>query len=136
MCQAEAAPASFGPVMAVGFGDVYWRQLSTGTILIGGLASQDEVSVFFRDAFPDLAPVRPLTSWTGTMASTPDGRPLIGPVPGGPDVWLLTGFGGHGLPPAAYASQIAVRAALAVEPLAPAATSRYAPGRFLRSESR
>jgi glycine/D-amino acid oxidase-like deaminating enzyme len=128
--QAAAEPESFGPVMAVNFGDVYWRQLPDGTVLIGGMGGREEVRAFFQGAFPDLPPVRPAAGWTGTMACTPDGRPLIGPVPGVPGAWLLTGFGGHGLPPAAYASQMTVRAALGIEPLAPAVMSRYAPGRF------
>jgi hypothetical protein len=94
-------------------------------VLLGG-----EVARFFRDAFPQLPPVRAVAGWTGTITYTPDGRPLIGPVPGAPGVWLLTGFGGHGLPPAAYASRLAVRAALAIEPMPPAAAGRYALGRF------
>jgi hypothetical protein len=44
-------------------------------VLLGG-----EVARFFRDAFPQLPPVRAVAGWTGTITYTPDGRPLIGPV--------------------------------------------------------
>ena len=39
--------------MAVNFGDVYWRQLPDGNILIGG-ADPAGVGPFFPDAFPQL----------------------------------------------------------------------------------
>jgi glycine/D-amino acid oxidase-like deaminating enzyme len=134
--RAETEPGRFGPVMAVNFGDVYWRQLRDGTVLIGGLAGGRAVENFFRYAFPQLPPVRALDGWTGTMACTPDGRPILGPLPGSPNVWLLTGFGGHGLPPTAYASKLVVRAALGVEPMAAEAARRHAPERFARPRCR
>jgi gamma-glutamylputrescine oxidase len=130
--------------MALNFGDVYWRQLTDGTILLGGgrnlgwgapgigrgQRSCSRITAFFRESFPRLPEVRPVAHWAGTMACTPDGRPIIGAVPRMPGVWLAAGFGGHGLPPALYASMLVVRAALGLGGPPDPASAPYAPTRF------
>lgn len=110
-------PGLFGPAMAVDYGAVYWRQLADGTVLIGGCRDVDPerertgrtalnprvqraLERFLPAAFPVMAPVRAARRWAGIMDATPDGRPLAGPWPGAPGLWVAAGFGGHGLPPA------------------------------------
>jgi glycine/D-amino acid oxidase-like deaminating enzyme len=139
----EPVPPSFGPAMAVNFGDIYWRQLTDGTILIGGGGALgwtepgnwrcgSPITAFFRESFPLLPEILPAGHWSGVMACTPDDQPMIGPLPRMLGVWLATGFGGHGLPPALYASKLVVHMALGVAaPVADgAAPWRYAPERF------
>ena len=36
-------------------------------------------------------------SWAGTFAETRDGMPIIGPVPGAPNVYFALGYGGNGV---------------------------------------
>ena len=36
-------------------------------------------------------------SWTGIMAGTPDGLPLLGGIPGAPGMFTLSAFNGYGL---------------------------------------
>jgi sarcosine oxidase subunit beta len=102
--------------LALDWGTVYWRQLSDGTIIAGGFRQldrdddnefsleinqrvQDAVTDFLAQALPahPLPPVR--RRWAGIMDETPDGRPVIGRLPGG-GPWIAAGLGGHGLPPA------------------------------------
>ncbi len=149
--RAECPQGTFGPAMAVNFGDIYWRQLGDGTILLGGDDGPDwrsereppkepgtgprrrrrsALTDFFLKSFPQLPEVRPVGRWTGTMTCTTDGRPIIGPVPWRPGIWLMTGFGGHGLPPALYAGMMCVRAALGVGLPAHSDFARYALTRF------
>jgi glycine/D-amino acid oxidase-like deaminating enzyme len=123
------APAAFAPAMAVNFGDLYWRQVDDGTILLGGLASADPggslaaparqdgrpaaaLTEFFRVSFPELPEMGLAGSWSGVMMRTPDGRPIISPVPGLADVWLMSGFDGHGLSPALMATMKGITAML------------------------
>jgi glycine/D-amino acid oxidase-like deaminating enzyme len=46
---------------------------------------------------PGLAMLNVLRVWTGFRAASPDGLPLIGPVPGDPTLWLATGHEGLGV---------------------------------------
>lgn len=46
---------------------------------------------------PCLADMRIIRSWTGMRPATPDGRPLIGPLPGWHRVWLAAGHEGLGV---------------------------------------
>ncbi|MFT8959077.1 MAG: FAD-binding oxidoreductase, partial [Gluconobacter oxydans] len=48
------------------------------------------------EAFPALAHVPVLRTWTGLEGATPDGIPVIGPGEGTPDLWHVFGFCGHG----------------------------------------
>jgi glycine/D-amino acid oxidase-like deaminating enzyme len=45
-------------------------------------------------------------SWTGTFGETRDGMPLIGPVPGTPNVDFALGYGGNGITFSAVAADI------------------------------
>ena len=44
-------------------------------------------------AYRDAEDLGQLAGW---YALTPDGRPLIGPVPGIEGLWVVAGFNGHG----------------------------------------
>ncbi len=48
------------------------------------------------ELIPALARVRILRTWAGTLAMTPDGIPVVGPVPGIQGYLLAAGFCGHG----------------------------------------
>ena len=49
-----------------------------------------------RRLFPDLT-LTPDYQWAGTFATTADGLPLIGEVPGQSGVWHALGYGGNGI---------------------------------------
>jgi glycine/D-amino acid oxidase-like deaminating enzyme len=46
--------------------------------------------------FPAFAPAKVAQSWGGLIDATPDAVPVIGPVPGVPGFFLMSGFSGHG----------------------------------------
>ncbi|MBL8755654.1 MAG: FAD-binding oxidoreductase [Planctomycetes bacterium] len=50
-----------------------------------------------HDHFPSLAAVPFPHLWTGIMAGTPDGLPLVGALPGAPGQFALCAFNGYGL---------------------------------------
>ncbi|HEY1016993.1 MAG TPA: FAD-dependent oxidoreductase [Herpetosiphonaceae bacterium] len=79
-----------------------------------------------QEYMPGLERLSCLRVWTGVRAATPDGLPLVGPLPGRPGVWLATGHEGLGIttaPATAHllAAQILGRApAIPIEPYLPA----------------
>jgi sarcosine oxidase, subunit beta len=89
-----------------------FKQSATGSLVIGGGIAgmarlQDGASFPVMDrmtasaeatleAFPALANVPVLRSWTGLEGKTPDGIPFIGPSTANPDLWHVFGFCGHG----------------------------------------
>lgn len=67
--------------------------------------------------FDDGAEARVRTGWAGLCVATPDRRPLAGPVPGRPGLFVLTGDNGFGLMRSlALGSRIADAVAGRVEP--------------------
>ncbi|HYY59222.1 MAG TPA: FAD-dependent oxidoreductase [Pyrinomonadaceae bacterium] len=36
--------------------------------------------------------------WAGIMDCSNDGKPVVGPMPGKPNQWVVAGFNGHGMP--------------------------------------
>lgn len=82
---------------------------------------------------PALATAQQRAVGHAVESSTPDGRPLIGPVPGVPGLYLATGFSGGG-----FKAAPAVGAAVAAELTGGAAReelARYRPGRFVREHA-
>jgi gamma-glutamylputrescine oxidase len=136
----------FGVGLALDRGTVYWRQATSGEVVVGGLRDRDPavertghealnqriqsaLTQFLPEAFPGLEPIRVRWRWSGTMDETPDGRPLIGAVPGSPGQWAIAGFGGHGLPPALGAGRAlagSVMSGVVADVLA-----RYVPARLV-----
>lgn len=105
-------------------GHRYWRRLPAGELLLGGcrdLALEEEVGTeahitvrvqdgldaFLHDELGSDAAVT--TRWAGIMGFSPDGLPLVGPVPGLPHVHVCGGYTGHGLGFAASAARVLVR---------------------------
>ncbi len=89
-----------------------FKQSAVGSLVIGGgifgEARPDEdtsVTVMDRmataaaatvEAFPALASVAIVRTWTGLEGGTPDGIPIIGPSTNHPSLWHAFGFCGHG----------------------------------------
>ena len=55
------------------------------------------VAESFADRFPGWADAELVHAWAGVCASTPDRRPLIGPVPGATGLYCICGFNGFGV---------------------------------------
>ena len=59
-------------------------------------------------AYPQLGPVKVEYAWTGTIGNTVHRMPQIGEISSG--LWLLSGFGGHGLSGASIGGELLARA--------------------------
>jgi sarcosine oxidase, subunit beta len=121
-----------------------FKQSAAGSLVIGGGIAgiarlQDGASFPVMDrltasaeatleAFPGLANVPVLRSWTGLEGKTPDGVPYIGESRVNPGLWDVFGFCGHGFQLAPAVGEAVARALITGETdpiLAP-----FAPGRF------
>ena len=123
--------------------DVYARPESNGRILAGDGTELVEVdpdtfrqggddsfvahlAETFERRLPKWAASEVVRSWAGVCTSTPDRRPLIGPVGGEPGLFLLTGFNGFGVMRAGGMAE-RLADALAVGDGATGALARLAP---------
>ncbi len=79
--------------------------------------------------FPVLRQLEFPQVWTGIMAGTSDGLPLLGALPGLPGCFALTGFNGYGLSFAYYAGCMLAEQILEGRASHPA-TAEFAPRRF------
>jgi gamma-glutamylputrescine oxidase len=93
------------------FGYRYWRQLSTGEVLIGGWrdTSLETEKTYDEEPTPEIQAhldraldERHISAevthrWAGTMGFTESGLPLAGAVEGMPNVYICAGFTGHGM---------------------------------------
>ena len=94
--------------------DVYVRPESNGRILAGDgtrLVEVDpertasggdpefvtDLATAFETRFPGWAGASLVRAWSGVCSSTPDRRPLVGPVPDAPGLFALCGFNGFGV---------------------------------------
>jgi glycine/D-amino acid oxidase-like deaminating enzyme len=117
LCYAPSAP-----VFGLGMGAAatptgeYWQQAPDGTIVLGGCRAvapgldvavpeqtttadvQAALEGLFPRLFPDLGSLRVARRWAGLMAFTPDYLPIVDRAPGTPNVWVVGGFCGHGMP--------------------------------------
>ena len=126
----------------------YWRQEPTGELLFGGCrwsepaaecdviddAQVSEVVHAAQRAFvdrhlPAFAPLAPTARWTGIMAYTPDGLPLVGVVGAGDRQWICAGWNGHGLALAPRSATLVSEAMLGQRP-ASDLPAMFAPARF------
>jgi glycine oxidase len=92
------------------------------------LAGAEDLLAFARRTFPGLAGARLEAVWAGLRPGTPDGLPILGPLPGWPAVLAATGHFRNGILLAPWTAREIARiltAGHAVEPTAP-----FAPGRF------
>lgn len=95
-------------------GEFYLRQLEEGALLAGGgrhnhraaeetgvdattPAVQATIERYLHTHFPWTQPLPIQQRWSGTMAFSPDGRPVVGAVPDHPQGVFATGFTGHGM---------------------------------------
>lgn len=110
---APAAPILSAPVYSHD-GFYYVRQRPDGRVLVGGArhrhvgaevgtedattpALQADLEAYLTAHVPGTADARVERRWSGTMGFSPDGRPLLGDVPGVPGAYVATGFTGHGM---------------------------------------
>lgn len=95
-------------------GGFYVRQLDNGRVLAGGgrhrhreaeetdadattPAVQAAIERYLHTHFPWTQSLSIDRRWSGTMGFSPDGRPVVGPVPEHPEGVFVTGFTGHGM---------------------------------------
>jgi glycine/D-amino acid oxidase-like deaminating enzyme len=126
----------------------YWRQEPGGELLFGGCrwaepAAErgviDDTSVsetvhaaqrdFVRRHLPAFATLAPTARWTGIMAYTPDGLPLVGAVPGSDRRWVCAGWNGHGLALAPRSATLVSEVLLGRRPVTDL-PAMFAPARF------
>jgi glycine/D-amino acid oxidase-like deaminating enzyme len=67
-----------------------------------------------RRTYPQLRGVKAEYAWTGTLGNTVHRMPQIGEI--SPGLWLLSGFGGHGLNTTAMGGEIVARAIVDGDP--------------------
>ncbi len=111
------------------YGFEYFRQLADNRLLLGGCRQpfrleevgyadmvtqpvQSALKHYLKDRFPDVAGIAFDYRWSGTMAFTSDGLPLIGQLPELPDVYFAVGCNGHGLGYSLSIADLLVRVAL------------------------
>jgi D-amino-acid dehydrogenase len=74
-----------------------------GTLELSGLNHRrigtrlDQLITGARPYLPGLTKANVQTNWCGLRPCTPDGLPIIGPVPDAPNAWIATGHGMMGL---------------------------------------
>ena len=110
-------------------GYYYVRQRADGRVLLGGArhlhrdaevgyedATTDALQTSLRDYltahFPALADAPVERRWSGTMGFSPDGLPVLGPVPGVEGAQFAAGFTGHGMGYALRFGELAARTLL------------------------
>lgn len=122
-----------------------FKQSAVGSLVIGGgiagkACLQDNTSFTVMDrmrssaaatvaAFPALAAIPVLRSWTGLEGKTPDGIPYIGASSANPGIWHVFGFCGHGFQLSPAVGEAMARALIngRTDPmLAPFAPDRFA----------
>ncbi len=123
----------------------YFRQLPDGRVLIGGfrqlekereVGTADEpnerihaaLEAFLERHFAPLVGKRVDYRWAGIMGFSADGLPLIGALPGRPNVYFCGGFTGHGIGLAFKAAQLTARLMLHGESPGPYGARRFVAG--------
>lgn len=111
------------------YGFEYFRQLHDGRLLLGGcrepfrkeeIGYADTVTAnvqtalhnYIKDKFPEVGGSPIDYRWSGVMAFTPDGLPLLGELNDKPGVFFLAGCNGHGLSYSLSLSKLLVDVAL------------------------
>jgi sarcosine oxidase subunit beta len=129
MLLTEPAPGELGPVLSAFERKLSFKQLVTGSYLIGGgwpAAIPDEAGnrwqlledsvraslAVAREIYPPVADAKLSRGWAGLEAFTPDDLPVLGPVPELAGVLVAAGFSGHGFALAPVVGDILARLAL------------------------
>jgi sarcosine oxidase subunit beta len=121
-----------------------FKQSAAGSLVIGGgilgEACPDQDTSFTvmdrmaqsaaatLEAFPALAQVSILRTWTGLESGTPDGIPIIGPGTKHPNLWHVFGFCGHGFVLAPAVGEVVARSL--IEGKTHSLLAHFSPGRF------
>ncbi|MBY0359903.1 MAG: FAD-binding oxidoreductase [Candidatus Obscuribacterales bacterium] len=96
------------------YGYEYFRQLADGRFLLGGSREafrdqevgyedtitsdvQNSLNGYLKDRFPEIAGRSVDYRWSGIMAFTEDGLPLVGKVADQPEVYFAVGCNSHGM---------------------------------------
>ncbi|HEV2902356.1 MAG TPA: FAD-dependent oxidoreductase [Gaiellaceae bacterium] len=89
----------------------YWQQLPDGRLIAGGRrdvtlqaeftadeATTEPVQDALESLLRDLVGSVPAIThrWSGIFGTSPDDRPLVGPLPGRDGLWVARGYSGHG----------------------------------------
>ncbi len=107
------APCLTAPVYSHD-GFYYVRQTHDGRVLVGGARHRHEaeevgvedattahlqadLEAYLASHIPGAAGAAVARRWSGTMGFSPDGLPVLGPVPGVPAALFAAGFTGHGM---------------------------------------
>jgi len=105
------------------------RELKTPTRrLASTFDGMRDMAVKYTRLFPALAGVRLMRQWAGIVAKTPDGAPLLGPLPHTKGFVLDTGWGGYGFMAAPAGGRFMADYILTGTP--PAEIRPFAPDRF------
>jgi gamma-glutamylputrescine oxidase len=109
----------------------YWHQRPDGRLVIGGnrdaAPAEEETAVeettpVVQERIEALAarlmgePPRVARRWAGIWGTTPDGNPLVGPMPGRDGVWIAGGYSGHGNVLGLACGELVARAILGERP--------------------
>lgn len=126
-----------------------WRQTRDGRLLVSGWrhdaleraygkmapevddSLQSDLCGWFERSFPGLKPLRIKHRWSGVFGWTADYLPLVGPLPGQPGEFVISGFSGGGLPFAFDCGRSIARQIRGDDPLPGA--DQFSPSRFIRS---
>jgi sarcosine oxidase subunit beta len=129
MLLTEPAAGALAPVLGAFERRLSFKQVAGGAYLIGGgwpadIADQeanrwtlreDRVQANLavaREIFPPAGGLDVAKAWAGLEAFTPDGLPLVGPVPGLRNLLVALGFCGHGFALSPVIGDILARLAL------------------------
>jgi glycine/D-amino acid oxidase-like deaminating enzyme len=121
----------------------YFRQRPDGRVVVGGMRTRDErgevgtadtLHPGIQDALGELVErhmpwargARIDHRWSGTLGYSTDGLPVVGPVAGMSRVFVLGGYGGHGMGWAFKCAQLLTRRMRDGEPVPHLDTSRFA----------
>ncbi|HET7342786.1 MAG TPA: FAD-binding oxidoreductase [Methylomirabilota bacterium] len=132
MLLTEPAPGTLAPVLSAFDRQLSLKQLASGAWLIGGgwparipdeaanrwellEASVQSSRAVAREVYPAVAHAKLACGWAGLEAFTPDGLPVLGPVPGVDAVLVAAGFCGHGFALAPAVGDVLARLALGAD---------------------
>jgi sarcosine oxidase subunit beta len=134
MLLTDPGPSALAPVVSRVGGQLSLKQLAGGAYLIGGgwageipndAASRGRVLdesvrgslAVARSVYTPLERRTVAQGWVGIEAFTPDGLPILGPIPGIDGLLVAAGFSGHGFALAPVVGDILARVALGHDPL-------------------
>jgi len=132
MLLTDPAPGALTPVISAFDRKLSFKQLAGGAYLIGGgwpadvpdeaanrwTLREDSVRASLavaREVYPPVAELKVAQVWAGLEAFTPDGLPVLGPVPGLDNVLVAAGFCGHGFALSPMAGDVLARLALGLD---------------------